>query len=114
MRPGDNVAVLCRNHRWFIVASIACSRLGAHALYLNTSFAGPQITEVCDREGATAIVCDAEFAPAIALAAEGRAVFLADTPARARPGRWPSPLWPSSSPGVRVTRYHRPTKPDAR
>ena len=27
---------MCRNHRGFMDVSIACSRLGAHALYLNT------------------------------------------------------------------------------
>ncbi|HET9103752.1 MAG TPA: AMP-binding protein [Solirubrobacteraceae bacterium] len=79
VRPGDSVAVLCRNHRWFVAVSIACSRLGAHALYLNTSFAGPQVSEVCAREGATAIVHDAEFSAVVRAAAPGRAVFLADT-----------------------------------
>ena len=40
-RQGDGVAIMCRNHRWFVEASIACSKLGAHAIYLNTSFAAP-------------------------------------------------------------------------
>ena len=31
---GDGVAILCRNHRGFIDATVACSKLGAHALYL--------------------------------------------------------------------------------
>src|SRR3954451_15998520 len=53
---GDNVAILCRNHRGFIDVTVALSKLGANALYLNTGFAGPQIKEVCDREEAKAIV----------------------------------------------------------
>ena len=38
---GDGVAIMCRNHRGFIDATIACSKLGANSLYLNTAFAGP-------------------------------------------------------------------------
>jgi fatty-acyl-CoA synthase len=62
IRPGDGVAIMCRNHRGFMDASIACSRLGAHALYLNTMFAAPQLADVVAREGAQAIVYDEEFA----------------------------------------------------
>ncbi len=46
IREGDSVAIMCRNHRGFIEATVACSKLGANALYLNTAFAGPQITDV--------------------------------------------------------------------
>ena len=46
---GDGVAVMARNHRGFVEATIALSKLGAHGLYLNTAFAGPQITDVCRR-----------------------------------------------------------------
>ncbi len=42
----DDVAIMCRNHRGFIEATVACAKLGAGALYLNTAFAGPQITDV--------------------------------------------------------------------
>jgi acyl-CoA synthetase (AMP-forming)/AMP-acid ligase II len=62
IRPGDGVAIMCRNHRGFMDASIACARLGAHALYLNTMFAAPQLADVAAREGAKAIVYDEEFA----------------------------------------------------
>ena len=40
---GDGVAIMCRNHRYFIEATMACAKLGAVALYLNTAFAGPQL-----------------------------------------------------------------------
>ncbi len=69
----DVVAIMCRNHRGFVETTVACSKLGAHALLLNTAFAGPQVAEVCRREGATAIVHDAEFA---AVAATARTVQL--------------------------------------
>jgi fatty-acyl-CoA synthase len=58
---GDNVALLCRNHRGFVEAMVACSKLGVHALFLNTAFAGPQLAEVCEREQPRAIVYDEEF-----------------------------------------------------
>jgi acyl-CoA synthetase (AMP-forming)/AMP-acid ligase II len=62
IRPGDGVAIMCRNHRGFMDASIAVSRIGAHALYLNTMFAAPQLADVVAREGAKAIIYDEEFA----------------------------------------------------
>jgi len=62
VKAGDGVAVLCRNHHGFVEASVAISKLGAHVLYLNTGFAGPQLAEVLDREGATAVIFDEEFA----------------------------------------------------
>ncbi len=58
---GDNVALLCRNHRGFVEAMVACSKLGVHALFLNTAFAGPQLAAVCEREQPRAIVYDEEF-----------------------------------------------------
>jgi acyl-CoA synthetase (AMP-forming)/AMP-acid ligase II len=59
---GDSVALLCRNHRGFVDATIAVSKLGADVLYLNTAFAAPQVGEVCEREKPAAIVYDEEFA----------------------------------------------------
>ncbi|HEX2436471.1 MAG TPA: AMP-binding protein, partial [Solirubrobacterales bacterium] len=60
--PGDAVAIMCRNHRGFIDATLACSKLGADGLYMNTAFAGPQLTEVVEREEPVALVYDQEFA----------------------------------------------------
>ncbi len=74
---GDGVAILCRNHRGFIDATVACSKLGANALYLNTMFAGPQITDVCAREKPKAIVYDQEFADLVADAGRRRKRFVA-------------------------------------
>jgi acyl-CoA synthetase (AMP-forming)/AMP-acid ligase II len=74
---GDGVAILCRNHRGFVDATVACSKLGAHALYLNTMFAGPQITDVCAREKPKAIVYDQEFANLVEEAGKRRKRFVA-------------------------------------
>jgi len=73
---GDGVAIMCRNHRGFIDATVACSKLGAHALYLNTAFAGPQITDVVKREGPRAIVFDEEFTDLVKDAATRRKRFI--------------------------------------
>jgi fatty-acyl-CoA synthase len=56
------VAVMCRNHRGFIEALVAPNRIGADVLLLNTSFAGPALAEVVDREGADVVIYDEEFA----------------------------------------------------
>ncbi len=73
----DAVAILCRNHRGFVEALVAASKLGAHALFLNTAFSGPQIAEVCARESPRAIVYDAEFADRVDAAAAARLRFVA-------------------------------------
>jgi acyl-CoA synthetase (AMP-forming)/AMP-acid ligase II len=69
---GDGVAILARNHRYFVEATIACAKIGARALYLNTSFAAPQAREVLEREKPTATIYDAEFAKLISHATQGR------------------------------------------
>jgi fatty-acyl-CoA synthase len=58
---GDGLAIMCRNHRYFIEATMAASKLGAVALYLNTAFAGPQLSDVVEREGPSALIYDQEF-----------------------------------------------------
>jgi acyl-CoA synthetase (AMP-forming)/AMP-acid ligase II len=61
VKEGDGVAIMCRNHRGFVEATVACSKLGADALYLNTGFAGPQITDIVRREKPVALIYDDEF-----------------------------------------------------
>ncbi len=58
---GDAVALMCRNHRGFLDATVAVSKLGADLLYLNTAFAGPQLVDVLEREKPTVVVHDEEF-----------------------------------------------------
>ncbi len=75
----DTVAILCRNHRGFVEALVATSKLGAHALLLHTAFSPPQLAAVCAGEDPRAIVYDAEFAPVVDGAARGRARYVAWT-----------------------------------
>jgi acyl-CoA synthetase (AMP-forming)/AMP-acid ligase II len=83
VREGDGVAIMCRNHRGFVEATIACAKLGASQLYLNTAFAGPQIADVLRREAPTALIYDEEFADLVSGGSEGMHRFVAwsETPA---------------------------------
>jgi acyl-CoA synthetase (AMP-forming)/AMP-acid ligase II len=83
---GDGVAIMARNHRGFIEATVACSKLGASGLYLNTAFAAPQIAEVLDRERATAVIYDEEFAGLVGSGAEGRRRFISWSEPGSEPG----------------------------
>jgi acyl-CoA synthetase (AMP-forming)/AMP-acid ligase II len=84
----DGVAIMCRNHRGFVDATVACSKLGASALYLNTAFAAPQLADVLAREQSTAVIYDEEFADLVHVGAEGRKRFVA----------WHEPKGASSDP----------------
>jgi len=77
IKEGDRVAIMCRNHRYFVEGVIACSKLGADAVLLNTDFAGPQITDVVKREKARALIYDEEFAGLLSQAGRRRKRFVA-------------------------------------
>jgi fatty-acyl-CoA synthase len=66
LEPGEGVAILVRNHRGFFDAVFAAAKCGARVILLNTSFAGPQIREVAEREGTDLLVYDDEYAEALA------------------------------------------------
>jgi fatty-acyl-CoA synthase len=65
VRGGDGVAILARNHRWFLIANYGAARAGARIILLNSEFSGPQIKEVSEREGAKVIIYDDEYADAV-------------------------------------------------
>jgi acyl-CoA synthetase (AMP-forming)/AMP-acid ligase II len=80
----DVVAIMARNHRWFVESLIAANRIGADVLLLNTSFAGPALADVVAREGAgksLAVVYDEEFTRTVDRALTGQ-------PAAARIVAW--------------------------
>ncbi|MEB3020329.1 long-chain-fatty-acid--CoA ligase FadD2 [[Mycobacterium] crassicus] len=68
VRGGDGVAILARNHRWFVIANYGCARVGARLILLNSEFSGPQIKDVSEREGAKLIIYDDEYTAAVAQA----------------------------------------------
>jgi acyl-CoA synthetase (AMP-forming)/AMP-acid ligase II len=82
--PGGSrkvIGIMARNHRGFVEALIAGNRIGADVLLLNTSFAGPALAEVINREGVDAVVYDEEFASTVDRA-------LADNPDATRIVAW--------------------------
>jgi acyl-CoA synthetase (AMP-forming)/AMP-acid ligase II len=76
VNEGDSVAIMARNHRGFVEAVVACSKLGAHALFMNTSFSGPQLADVAAREKPKAIVYDEEFAAVLTDAGRRRKRYI--------------------------------------
>ncbi|WP_242901116.1 AMP-binding protein [Actinomadura terrae] len=60
-KAGDRVGILCRNHRGFVAALLAASRLGTDVVLLNTDFSAAQLGEVAEREGIGLLVHDEEF-----------------------------------------------------
>jgi fatty-acyl-CoA synthase len=68
IKGGDGVAILARNHRWFLVAIYGAARAGARIILLNSEFSGPQIKEVSEREGAKLIIYDDEYCEAVSKA----------------------------------------------
>jgi acyl-CoA synthetase (AMP-forming)/AMP-acid ligase II len=79
IEAGDGVAIMCRNHRGWIDAVLACSKLGANALFLNTAFSGPQLTDVAKREKPKAVIYDQEFAEVLKAASTRRKRYVAWT-----------------------------------
>lgn len=61
IKPGQVVAALCRDHRGLVITMAASGKLGVRLLLMNTGFAKPQLADVAQREGVTALVYDQEF-----------------------------------------------------
>jgi acyl-CoA synthetase (AMP-forming)/AMP-acid ligase II len=74
---GDGVGIMCRNHRGFVEATVAVSKLGANSLLLNTAFAGPELTDVVKREKPKGLVYDEEFSGLLSEAGRRRKRFVA-------------------------------------
>ena len=74
---GSRVAIMCRNHRGWVEAYVATNKLGAHAVFMNTAFSGPQLADVAQREEPAAVIFDEEFAEVLGGASEGRKRFVA-------------------------------------
>ena len=87
VKGGDDVAILARNHRWFLIAHYGCARVGARIILLNSEFSGPQIKEVSEREKATLIIYDDEYTEAVSQAEPplGRLRALGVNPDAAKP-----------------------------
>jgi acyl-CoA synthetase (AMP-forming)/AMP-acid ligase II len=71
------VAIMCRNHRGFVEATVACRKLGAAILYLDTTLEHWQVTEAITRADAAAVIHDEEFAQLVREGSAGRLRFIA-------------------------------------
>ncbi|MFC0625657.1 AMP-binding protein [Kribbella deserti] len=100
---GSKVAVLCRNHKGFLEATLAASRLGADVYFLNTGLAAPQLDDLLKRNDPDLLILDQEFVPLVDKSGRGVRRVLAwhdeDTGAasldRLAAGNWPEPPTPS-------------------
>jgi acyl-CoA synthetase (AMP-forming)/AMP-acid ligase II len=72
LRQGQCVGILCRNHRGFVEALVAGNRIGSDILLLNTSFAGPALADVVNREGVDTVIYDEEFTATVDRALAGK------------------------------------------
>ncbi|MBD0292178.1 MAG: AMP-binding protein [Jiangellaceae bacterium] len=61
VREGARLGVLCRNHRDFVIASVAGSRLGADLVLLSTDLGVVSLGQVLHRERVDVVVLDEEF-----------------------------------------------------
>jgi acyl-CoA synthetase (AMP-forming)/AMP-acid ligase II len=75
------IGVMCRNHRGFVEPVLAANRIGSDIVLLNTSFAGPAMADVVNREGVDAAIYDEEFTATVDRA-------LADKPDATRIVAW--------------------------
>ncbi|WP_017590909.1 AMP-binding protein [Nocardiopsis ganjiahuensis] len=61
VRQGSRVGLLCRNHAGMVQAAVACGRLGADAVLLNTGLAAGPLLDVVKRNEVSLLIADAEF-----------------------------------------------------
>src|SRR3954451_4469441 len=87
IQAGDGVAIMCRNHRGWVDAVLACSKLGTNALFLNTAFSGPQLADVAKREKPKAVIYDHEFAEVLKDASARRKRYIAWSDGKSREPR---------------------------
>lgn len=71
---GSTVGILARNHRGFVVAVVAAAMVAADVVYLNTSFAGPELADVVSDEDVDLLIHDEELT-AVAAACVGVATI---------------------------------------
>ena len=63
--PGSRVAILCRNHRGFVIGAAAAGVLRARLVYLNTGSAAPELAGVALRESVDLLIHDQDLSDAV-------------------------------------------------
>ena len=97
--PGTSVALMCRNHRYFVEAALAVSKLGADLILLNTDFGTGQLGYVLERERVSFAIFDDEFAAAFDTTGFGGTRYREANIRAASSGLSSRPLMPPGLPG---------------
>jgi len=63
VRQGRRVALMCRNHGAMVESMIACGKLGASVVLLNTGLSADQVIDTVHSHRPTVIMADDEFFP---------------------------------------------------
>jgi acyl-CoA synthetase (AMP-forming)/AMP-acid ligase II len=87
LRAGQQAALLCRNHRGFVVGVLALGRLGVDVLVLSSDSPGRALRRIFERQPVALVLHDAELAPLLATSAPQLRRCRVDLPAGARPRR---------------------------
>jgi fatty-acyl-CoA synthase len=74
---GDRVVIACRNHRGFIEATVACSKLAADVVYLDPGRAAAELSQAIRRADPQALIYDDECSGPACEAGRGRRRFIA-------------------------------------
>lgn len=61
VRRADRVGLLCRNHHGLVETMLACAKIGADVVLLNTGLTEQQLADTLDQQGVHVLVCDEEF-----------------------------------------------------
>lgn len=63
VRPGRQIAILCGNHRHFVLSLLACTRLGADVLPLSCHLPGSVLGKILQRQNISLVLHDSELEP---------------------------------------------------
>ena len=75
VRSHDRIGLLARNHRGFVEAMGALAMVGADIVFLNTSFAGPQLAGVVRDHDLTCVLHDGDLLPIVEVATADHSCF---------------------------------------
>jgi len=79
VRRGQRIGLACLNHRDFVELTLAAAKAGLGVVYLNTSFAAPQMAEVVKREDISVLAVDAALLPVTDLVTSDVEIIVTDT-----------------------------------
>ncbi|MCP3990372.1 MAG: AMP-binding protein, partial [Actinomycetia bacterium] len=60
-----SVGILCRNHRFFVIAQVAAERAGIDVVLMSPALPAPKLYDVIEREQVAVLIADEEFAATI-------------------------------------------------